>query len=179
MRVRFRRNVDELLPRSDRSKGARTVESAIKKEKEDDSAERGGGIEQRIPERRSARRNEDLVKLVDEGIDSSDEPSNQGPRPVPGAAVATCSANPMIEEETENEVLDEMGAFPDEVVGEFNTSSSNGRVEPTKQWLNDGTGVLGGEGIRRKDGDENSPEKGGPPGAEPGWDPGFLRNGWT
>jgi len=107
------------------------------------------------------------MNFVEGGVDGGDEPSEESPGPVPGAAILASGPNAVIDEEEENEVLDEMRGFADEMMGELEAVRSDEGEEPAKERLEDKASVVGRKEIRGEEEDKGSPEKGWPPGAKP------------
>jgi hypothetical protein len=147
--------------------GARVEEAAVEEEEEDEGAEGGGGIEKRIPWRSGAGRDENLVNLIQSGITGGNQPGNDRPGPVPGAALSVGSAKAVIEKEAEDEVFAEVRAFADDVMNEIESTRRDRRKQPVEKGFDDAAGVSGGKGIGRKKRNDRGPEKSGPPSAEP------------
>jgi len=93
--------------------GARSPRGAVNEEEDQQGEEGSDGVEEGIPGRGGAGGDEGLVDFVKGRISSSNEPGEESPRPAPAGAFAT---NAAVEQQIENEILREMGAFADEVV---------------------------------------------------------------
>lgn len=104
------------------------------------------------------------MNFVEGRVDGGHEPSEKSPGPVPGAAILASGPNAAIEEEKENEVLDEMRGFADEMMGEFEAVGSDEGEEPAEERLEEKAGVVGRKEIGGEEEDEGSPEQGWPPG---------------
>ena len=120
------------------------AEEEVEQEEDEEGGEGASGIEEGIPGGGGARSYEGLVNFVESGIGGGDEPGVERPGPVPAPAVA---ANAAIQQQVEDEIFDEMGRFPDQVVkGEDEVVGGRGQ-QPAEEGLDDVAGVRGGKGV--------------------------------
>src|SRR5215469_14109403 len=85
-------------------------------------------------------------------------------------------ANPAINENEENKILDKVRRFPDEMVQEVDSLRRGRREKPAQDRVDEPAGLLPGKCIRRKNKDHPSPQQRRPPGTQPRSDHVFGRH---
>lgn len=157
--------------------GPLAEKTTVEKEKYHKRAKSRDRIEQGVPGGCATRRDENLVDFIEGRVTSGNQPSDESPGPVPGAAVAVGGAKSVVEQQAKNEVFEEVRAFAKDVMHEFDAVDRERGEEPAEKRLDDPACMSGGERVGREKGNDCGPEKGGPPSAKPCSEFGFWRSG--
>ena len=132
------------------------------------------GVEQGIVGRSGAAGDEGLMDFVEDGVACGDGQSRDAPGPAPASAIA---ADPAVDQEAEDKIFSEVGAFADDVVDEIELVFGEMRKEPFHEEGKNCRGVFGGEGVGGERENDAGPSDGGPPGAEPRGDEQLVETG--
>jgi len=124
-------------------------------------------VEKGIVRRSGAAGDEGLVNFVHDGIARGDGKGGDPPGPAPAFAIASDAA---INQEAENKIFGEVGAFADEMVHEIELILREPGEEPVNDRRQDVGCVFGRERVGGEREYDAGPSDGRPPRAEPGGD---------
>jgi hypothetical protein len=147
------------------------AEEPVEEVDDEEGDEGAGGVEERIPGGGGAGGDEGLVDFVEGGIGCGDEPGGPGPGPTPTDLGEADAAE---EDQVEDEVFGEVSGLADEVVDDVELRFGDVGKQSVQDGVEDGAGVVGGEGVGGEGENEAGPEDGRPPGAEPVRGEGFA-----
>jgi hypothetical protein len=117
-----------------------------------------------------------LVDFVKGGIGGGDEPGGPGPGPAPSELREADAAE---EDQVEDEIFGEVRGLADDVMDGVELCCGEMRDQSVQDGVEDGAGIVGGEGVGGEGENEAGPQDGGPPGAEPVRYEGFAREAVT
>ena len=132
------------------------------------------GVDQHVSKSSLTAGNERLVKFVEGGVAEDDQNRDQSPTQVPAFFASADSAE---NQQAENEIFGEVGAFTNDVVKQFERLVRSAGQQPMQEGNEVMAGVLGGKSASRKAGNGNGPEQSRPPSFEPSHQRPTLRAG--